>query len=656
LISAWEIYANGYSWNLLNSGAITYFAANMFMANPEIVTEEGKIDPGTMLLQLGRSVGEGGIHEDIDITNYGRKPVRFNLEISIRSDFADILEVKSGHIVRRGRIATAWHEQERKLITTYRNRDFFRELIVTPQRNASPCVFANGRISLEVGIEPGRVWHTCLLYSVAAGTRRYAAPKQCIAHARSSELGKPLEQWCNTVLKIHTSNDEFQHLFGQAVEDMAGLRLPVEGTHHLEFTPAAGLPWFVALFGRDTLLAALQNTHVYPDFARGALDVLGRFQATETDDYRDADPGKILHEMRYGELAHFRLIPHTPYFGTADATPLYLILLHTAWRCTGDGQLIERHLDNAERCLDWIDRYGDRDGDGFQEYQTRSPDGYENQSWKDSGEALVYPDGSLVKGPKALCELQGYVYDAWNRMAEVYDALDKPERAHDLRKKAEQLFTRFNDAFWDEESGFYAYCLDGDKRKVLTVRQIPCIACGAGSSPRNGRSGSFPVCCSRICGAAGASGHCRRTIRPTTPCPTRTGRSGRTTTGSSRSASSNTGSPRRQRGSRKPSPRPEAISRSIKCRSSMPGSSAKTRIFRFSIQTPTSRRPGRRARYFRCSTRCSGSSRMPREASYMSTRCCRIGFPISGSPICASARGYSSCVFGAQATKPASRC
>jgi glycogen debranching enzyme len=213
----------------------------------------------------------------------------------------------------------------------------------------------------------------------------------------------------------------------------------------------------------------LQNILVYPEFARGTLEVLGAHQAKEEDNWRDAEPGKILHEMRYGELAHFKLVPHTPYYGTADATPLYLIALHAAWRALGDRALLERHLETAEGCLSWIDEYGDRDGDGFQEYETRSPVGYENMGWKDSGDAVVYPDGSLVKGPKALCELQGYVYRAWLGMAEVFDALGQPDRASALRAKAAALFERFNAAFWDHELGFYAYALDGEKKKVLTV-------------------------------------------------------------------------------------------------------------------------------------------------------------------------------------------
>ena len=157
------------------------------------------------------------------------------------------------------------------------------------------------------------------------------------------------------MLKIRTSNEEFYRCYRQAIEDMAALRLPIAGTDHMVFVPAAGLPWFMAPFGRDSLIVSLQNMLVYPEFARGALDVLGSLQAKERDDYRDAEPGKILHELRYGELAHFKLIPHTPYYGTADATPLYLITLHAAWRATGDRALLERHMRHGGR-LPRVDR------------------------------------------------------------------------------------------------------------------------------------------------------------------------------------------------------------------------------------------------------------------------------------------------------------
>jgi len=469
VISAWAIFANGEQWDLLNGGAVAPQAARIFLTNRGFTTEDGPIAARTLGLEIGRQI-DGGLHEDIDITNNSQKPVHFNLEVAIRADFADIFEVKGENIVRRGHIITSWSAKKEILRITYRNKDFCREVIVrTSEGDGKPTVYANGRLSFDIALKPGQAWHRCLIYDLVDGSKRTKAPKECTYSSATSDHSRNMDEWQRTVLKIETSNEEFYRCYTQGVQDMAALRLPLQGTDHMVFVPAAGLPWFVALFGRDTLIVSLQTMIVYPEFAAGTLEVLAQYQATERDNYRDAEPGKILHELRYGELAHFKLIPHTPYYGTADATPLYLIALHAGWKATGDRRLIERHLANAEACLSWIDKYGDRDGDGFQEYQTRSTAGYENMAWKDSGDAVMYPDGTLVRGPKALCELQGYVYDAWLRMAEIYDELDNKRRSNGLRKKAAALFKKFNEVFWDEKSGFYAFALDGDKKKVLSV-------------------------------------------------------------------------------------------------------------------------------------------------------------------------------------------
>jgi glycogen debranching enzyme len=469
VISAWAIYANGEQWDLLNGGAVAPQAARIFLTNRGFTTEDGPVAARTLGLEIGRQV-DGGLHEDIDITNSSQKPVRFNLEIAMRADFADIFEVKGENIVRRGHITTSWSAKKEILRITYRNKDFCREVVVrTGEGDGKPTVYANGRLSFDIALKPGQAWHRCLIYDLVDGSKRTEAPKECTYSSAKSGHSRNMDEWQKTVLKIETSNEEFYRCYTQGMQDMAALRLPLQGTDHMVFVPAAGLPWFVALFGRDTLIVSLQTMIVYPEFAAGTLEVLAQYQAAERDDYRDAEPGKILHELRYGELAHFKLIPHTPYYGTADATPLYLIALHAGWKATGDRTLIERHLSNAEACLTWIDKYGDRDGDGFQEYQTRSTAGYENMAWKDSGDSVMYPDGTLVRGPKALCELQGYVYDAWLCMAEIYDELDDKRRANRLRKKAAALFKRFNEVFWDEKSGFYAFALDGDKKKVLSV-------------------------------------------------------------------------------------------------------------------------------------------------------------------------------------------
>ena len=472
LISAWAMFADGVPWTLLNGGSLAASAARVYCTNPAIPTAGGVIPERTLGLVFGRRI-EAGMREDFDIINHGSQPVCFNLEIMIRSDFADLFEVKSKAVTRRGEIRTVWSEDRQELTTTYRNADFSRAVRIAAGDPGSPMTYANGRLSFTVKLERGASWRTSLLYGFANGERWNDAPDIAVGDYLGTEAAREQAEWQASVLKVEASDRTFSEAYRQAVDDMAALRLPIEGTDHMQFVPAAGLPWFVALFGRDSLIISLQAAIVHPEFVRGALLVLGEWQAKERDDYRDAEPGKIPHELRRGELAHFRLIPHTPYYGTADATPLYLVALHTAWKGSGDLDLVHRHLDTAERCLDWIDRFGDRDRDGFQEYETRSPVGYANQGWKDSGDAVMNVDGTLVKGPTALCELQGYVYDAWSRMAEIYDALGRPDRAAELRGKARQLFKRFNEAFWNESEGFYAYALDGEKRQILSVASNP---------------------------------------------------------------------------------------------------------------------------------------------------------------------------------------
>lgn len=470
VISSYALYANGEMWDLLNSGAPAHYLAKIFLTNKAFPSEGGDVPARTISLVLSRVV-DGGMHERFEVTNHGRKPVHFNLEIALRSDFSDIFEVKAARIVRRGRIKTTWVEDSCELTTAYSNRTFFRSVTTRSQAD-TPAMYANGRLNFTLQLAPGASWAGSLLYDLVDGDRRYLAPDICELEADSPQ-GIALRNWRERCLRIETSVPGFCRLFDQAVEDLAALRLPVESGDQIYDVPAAGLPWFVALFGRDPLIVSLQTMILNPEFAYATLEVLGAWQAKEVDTYRDAEPGKILHELRRGELAALKLIPHTPYYGTADATPLYLVLLHALWQATGDLEVVKKHLQTAEGCLSWIDDYGDRDGDGFQEYGTRSGDGYENVGWKDSGEAVVDVDGSNVSRPKALCELQGYVYAAWRGMAELYSELGDAERSARLNAKADTLFARFNEVFWDETAGFYAYCLDGNKKPIWTVASNP---------------------------------------------------------------------------------------------------------------------------------------------------------------------------------------
>jgi glycogen debranching enzyme len=467
-VSFYQASINGEPWNRITSSAITYYLARIHMSNPLVQTESGDIPESTLGLSMIRAISDG-IHEDVDITNFNPIAVRFNFEIAVRSDFADLFEVKAHQFTRRGRILTEWDAARTTMISTYANRDFHRALKLRMRRSDSPATYSNGRISFDVELAPGASWHTCIDYILVQGERNRKPTGRCSYEPRHDEYDALQRQWLASATTLSTANEDWYRLYRQSVEDMGALRIYDEDFAEDVWLPAAGVPWFVTVFGRDSLIVSLQNMLVYPKFAFGALKKLAKLQATEMDDYRDAEPGKMPHELRYGELAHFKKIPHTPYYGTADATILYLITLHEAWKWIGDRALLQDYREVAERCLNWIDAYGDLDGDGFQEYRTRSPLGYENMGWKDAGDAVVYPDGSLVPQPKALCELQGYVFDAWLRMAEVFDALGEPQRAEQLRAKAARLQARFEEHFWCEEEGIYAFALDPEKKAVATV-------------------------------------------------------------------------------------------------------------------------------------------------------------------------------------------
>jgi glycogen debranching enzyme len=255
----------------------------------------------------------------------------------------------------------------------------------------------------------------------------------------------------------------------QAVRDLDALRLEDPTFERGVFIPAAGVPWFVTLFGRDTLVVSMQSISGYPEFARGALRRLGAMQATGDDPERDMEPGKMPHEIRHGELAQLGILPYQPYYGTHDATSLYIIVLSYLYQWLGDESILRRYLDNAEAALRWIDRYGDRDRDGLQEYKTRSSHGYYNQGWKDAGDAIREADGTLASLPIGTCELQGYVYDAKLRMGDIYEILDRPKDARRLRREARVLFERVNERLWWEEEGTYYLGLDGGKQPIKSV-------------------------------------------------------------------------------------------------------------------------------------------------------------------------------------------
>ncbi len=483
-ISFYHVFINRVPWLPINSSQLAFYASRFHLTNPVVDTAGGIIKADALGLTINRTVSEG-IHEEFEIVNYSGEKVTFMLELAIRSDFADIFEVKSNHIVQRGKQETQWDEKDCVLATTYDNEDFHRAAIYQISNTNSPAGYANGRLFFPIELKPQQRWHVTgdlILdhgqYNAKQGTNAKSGEQKGtpISGATPSpgkepraDFDKRQARWQARCTDIATPNNDLYRTYRQAVEDMGALRIYDMDVSEDAWVPAAGVPWFVTLFGRDSLTVSYQNMAVSPDFARGALKRLAQHQATKRDDWREAQPGKIMHELRFGELAHFDKIPFTPFYATADATILYLIVLSELYRWVGDVDLLKEYRQVAENCLHWIDNYGDLDGDGFQEYKSFSSYFYENVSWKDAADSVVYADGTQVKQPKGLVELQGYVYDAKIRMAEVFSALRDEKQAKALLSQAEKLKHKFNEAFWMEDEGCYAYGLDPHKKQITSI-------------------------------------------------------------------------------------------------------------------------------------------------------------------------------------------
>ncbi len=320
-------------------------------------------------------------------------------------------------------------------------------------------------MTFRITLAPGRRWRGEIEVTVAtAGLQTFPRREHRLSIPTS------LERWLADAPTLDTDWDDLRRIYRTSLVDLAALRFypdTVPGSS----LPAAGLPWYMALFGRDALITSYQALPFLPEMCRTTLRALANKQAREVDDFRDAEPGKILHELRHGELTYFRQRPQSPYYGTADATPLYLIVLDEYARWTGDAETVRELEPAARAALRWIEEYGDRDRDGFIEYQTRNPrTGLENQCWKDSWNAIVHPDGELASLPRATCEIQGYAYDARRRTARLArEFWDDQALADRLERDAERLRTAFTEAFWLPEEGFYALALDGDKHPVRTL-------------------------------------------------------------------------------------------------------------------------------------------------------------------------------------------
>jgi glycogen debranching enzyme len=453
---------------LLSSSAERAYMAHVDMTNPEIAAEDGLgIPQNSLSIRVIRAIAER-LYQQIRIKNYNSFPVAIDVALSFGADFADIFEVRG--LARHLRGVYDPPQVDGSMVSLgYHGRDGARrETKIELGREPTEQDVRGDLVTVSVSLRLDA--HDTAIIPLTVTPILEEPPEEPRPFdVVASQLKRSYEDWRRECTTITTDNALFNSLLERGIRDLRSLFTSVDGGGVI----AAGIPWYVAVFGRDSLITSHQMLTLTSRPAREGLRVLASYQGTRMDDWRDEEPGKILHEIRKGELTTSGELPHAPYYGSVDSTLWFLIVLAQYFRWTNDLGFVKEMLPAAEAALEWTDQHGDMDGDGFVEYRSRSPAGLVNQGWKDSPDSVTHADGSLAEPPIALAEVQGYVYMAKTRMAELYAALGDHERAVRLRDQATVLRRRFNEAFWMEEEDYFAMALDGDKRQVKTVTSNP---------------------------------------------------------------------------------------------------------------------------------------------------------------------------------------
>jgi glycogen debranching enzyme len=458
-LSRWLLTVDGQRPNVLSTDDLDYFSAQFFLVPG---TGTIYVDADQSIIRK-RTIGNG-FHEDLTILNHKGKPVDLMVRIEAATDFADLFEVKD-KLTKKGEF---YHRIESdRLVLGYRREKFIRETLITASAGADTDEHG---LSFAVHIEPHGEWKIGLDVVIVLGwldgNHEETKKGQGDQGARTN-MKRSLEKLSETLPRLSCDWPSLQVTYSRSLVDLAALRFyPM--TLSGQALPAAGLPWFMTLFGRDSMIASYQALPYDSELAEAALRALAQRQGTRIDEFRDEEPGKIMHEVRFGEMTAFEERPHSPYYGAADVTPFFLILLDEVERWTGNAELVRELELEARAALTWIDTYGDKNGDGYVEYSRRNKEtGLENQCWKDSWNSILFADGTLSRLPRATCEIQGYVYDAKMRCARLARTFwNDLELAKRLESQAAELKRRFNQDFWLEDREFFALAIDGDGRKV----------------------------------------------------------------------------------------------------------------------------------------------------------------------------------------------
>ncbi len=474
-LNGWLMQLEHSNLTLLSSSTEKNYLSQVEFMNGHLILDDGTLVPQESLhLSCSRLIAER-ICERLVLVNYNPFPISLSLKLTFTADFADMFEVRGGQRPKRGQFQPVVLDAQRVVLGYLGLDGALRQTRIGFDRHPETLAVAEGAgftgaevvFRLHVGAGGGQAalefW-----VSTLQGDEEVAAQEASRPLFRSLSQRLSCDQTRRRDMYTHlvSDNEIYNLVLQRSLTDLDCLTavLPDTGPYVM-----AGIPWYACPFGRDALITAYQSLLLGPELAKGTLRYLAHRQGRNLDDFRDEEPGKILHEVRFGELAQLREVPHSPYYGTIDATPLFLILVSETYRWTGDLALVKELWEAIEQALMWIDAYGDQDGDGFLEYATRSKLGLLNHCWKDSVKSNIGPDFAIARPPIAVIEVQGYVYDAKRRMAELCDVLDLRVMGDRLLREAEALKQAFNETFWLPDHNFYALALDGDKRPIKTL-------------------------------------------------------------------------------------------------------------------------------------------------------------------------------------------
>ncbi len=426
------------------------------LTNPDIQLRTGEtLGKNRIGVRRERKLGRDVV-EAVTMTNFGSDEVQAQLTLDFAASFESMFEIRGIKAQKRGELHRPRWDGHR-LCFRYDGADG-RRRTTTVRFSPPPSAHKDSSVTFALKMKPGaksRLRATMELRDDGPG-KLERAPRQ-----RTSSL--------LSGVGVGSDNPLFNRVLARSFDDLRTLVT----LQRKETFFAAGVPWFVALFGRDSLIAALQTMAYDSSIAAHTLELLARYQGTKEDDYHDEQPGKILHELRVGEMANLEEVPQTPYYGTVDATPIFIIVLAEYVRWTGDMDLWRRLRGNVERALTWIEKYGDSDGDDFIDYQSRSKRGSHNQGWKDSWNGIRNRDGSLAEPPIALVEVQGYVYRAKREAAWLFERDGDVERGGRLRAEADRLRQQFSEAYWMPSRRYFAVAIQKGERRVESITSNP---------------------------------------------------------------------------------------------------------------------------------------------------------------------------------------